>query len=182
MTEDFSITLIQCPCWGRESPPLAIALLTGNLRNRGYRVHLFDLNNEFYHIVSERHKKLWRQEEETFWGSPESAKELIEYYNVEIQVEVKKILEKDSQLVGFSVNYSSLNFTLEIARRIKNNSPDTLIVLGGPGTVEYFGGLRLLENSSIDAIVLREGDETLLQMCVDLKEKGCFAKIPGLVF
>ena len=182
MAKKLSITLIQCPCWAREAPPLAIALLSGNLRNKGYEVHLFDLNNDFYHMVSEKHKSLWHQKEEMFWRAPESVKELIEYYDAEIQNEVKKILDKDSQLIGFSVNSSALNFTLEIVKRVKNNSPNTIIVFGGPATVEYFGGLGLLENPNIDAIVLREGDETLLQMCADLKEKGYFTKIPGLVF
>ena len=183
MIKNFSITLIQCPGWGREAPPAGIALLAGNLRSKGYKVHLFDLNNELYHIVSENYKKFWNAAEHRLWRSANSMKEMMELYDAEIEAEIKKILEKGGQLVGFSVHETSLQFTLEVAKRIKRHSPDTLIVLGGPETADYpGGGLKLLENPAIDAIVLREGDETLPQMCADLKEKGHFSKIPGLVF
>ena len=182
MRENFSITLIQCPCWGRETPPLALALLAGNLRSKGYEVYLFDLNNWFYHVISENYKQFWHQEEYKFWQSPETMKEMLEYYDVEIEAETNKVLEKGSQLIGFSVETSSLHFTLEITKRIKNKSPNTLIAVGGPETGESFTGLRFIDNPNIDAVVLGEGDETLPRMCADLKEKGYFTKIPGLVF
>ncbi len=182
MLKDLSITLVQCPSWSREAPPLAISLLAGNLRSNGYKVHLHDFNNELYHIVLDEHKSLWDLEEYTFWSSEESVNQFIEEYNSEIDEEINKIIETGSKLVGFTLYFTTLYFTLEIIKRLKSRSPNTLIVLGGPSTDEHAGGLELLDNPNVDAVVIREGDETLPEMCTVLKEKGRLIKMPGLAF
>ena len=182
MLKDFSISLVQCPDWGIEAPPLASALLTGNLKSKGFKVHIFDLNIALYNCVSNEKKKLWRMGEYAFWISEESVKELMDEYNDEIEEQVNKIISSGSQLVGFTLYYTTVTFTLEIIRRVKERSPKTIIVLGGPSANEGKGGLDLLNNPNVDAIVLREGDETLPEMCALFKEKGRLIKIPGLVF
>jgi radical SAM superfamily enzyme YgiQ (UPF0313 family) len=182
MNNNFSVTLVQCPCWSRETPPVAISLLGSILKKKGIKVYLFDLNNEFYHIVSDEHKRLWSQEEYTFWSSSASVKGLTETYSDEIDRTVEEILSIGSRLIGFTVYFTTLHFTREIIRRLKKQSPETIIVLGGPSTAEYSGGLKLLNNKDVDAIVLREGDETLPEMCAILEEKGHLECIPGLVF
>ncbi|RJQ47244.1 MAG: radical SAM protein [Nitrospiraceae bacterium] len=182
MLKEFSITLVQCPCWGRETPPLAISLLAGNLRNKGFSVNLFDFNNELFHKVSDDIKRQWSQEAYTFWSSETSVKGLMEEYSEEVDDEVRRIIETGSQLVGFTVYFTTKNYTLEIIKRLKVRSPDTTVILGGPSTAEYAGGLELLKNPCVDAIVLREGDETLPELCTAYKEKGRFVSIPGLVF
>ena len=184
MTQHFSITLVQCPLWSRETPPLAMSLLAGNLRTKGFNVHLFDLNNEFHHKVSAKQKRLWYEEMGLFWLSEISVKKLMEEYDDEIEKQIEQIIKIDSQIVGFTCYDCTLLFSLEIAKRLKAHSPDTLIVLGGRSTTMNDGakGLDLLKNSNVDAVVFGEGDETLPEMCTILKEKGHFEKIPGLAF
>ncbi len=182
ITDDFSVTLVQCPAWGRETPPVAISLLAGNLRSKGYRVHLFDLNNELYHQVAPKHKMYWDQEQYSFWSSPVEVKNLIKQYQSVIENMVDRIVEKKSRLIGFSIVFTALHFTLEIAERVKKRLPDSIIVLGGPSTAEYADGLKHLDNPFVDALVLREGDITLPELCKNLKETGRLLRIPGLVF
>lgn len=182
MINDFSITLVQCPCWGRETPPLAISLLAGNLRHKGFKVNLFDFNNELFHHVSDETKMQWSQEAYSFWSSEASVKELMENYNDEIEDEVSRIIGTRSPLVGFTIYFTTKNYTLEIIKRLKTRSPHTRVILGGPSTAEYAGGLELLKSPNVDAIVLREGDETLPELCAAFQEHGCFVKLPGLVF
>jgi radical SAM superfamily enzyme YgiQ (UPF0313 family) len=103
-------------------------------------------------------------------------------YEDEVVKTVEKIVSARSKIVGFSIVFTSVNFTLEIAERLKNLSSETMIVFGGPSMAEYAGGLNYLDKSFVDAIVLREGDITLPEICKDMEEKGHFEKIPGLVF
>jgi radical SAM superfamily enzyme YgiQ (UPF0313 family)/Flp pilus assembly protein TadD/MoaA/NifB/PqqE/SkfB family radical SAM enzyme/SAM-dependent methyltransferase len=179
---DFSITLVQCPAWGRDTPPVAISLLGGNLRNNGFTVHLFDLNNELYHAVAAKHKMYWGQEHYSFWSSATEVKELVRQYRSAVDAMVDRIVEKKSRLIGFSVVFTALHFTLEVAEMVKKRLPDSIVVLGGPSTAEYAHGLTHLERPFVDAIVLREGDITLHEMCRALLGNGRLQRMPGLVF
>jgi radical SAM superfamily enzyme YgiQ (UPF0313 family) len=182
MLKRLSITLVQCPAWGRDSPPLAISLLGANLRTKDFEVYLFDMNIEFFRMVTTSQRRLWSEEMGLFWSSEESVQRLMEEYNDEIEKQVSQIIETGSQLVGFTLYASSIFFSLEIIKQLKERSLDTLVVVGGPSTAEYTGGLKLLDNPDIDAIVLREGDITVPEMCAVFREKGHLEKIAGLVF
>ena len=178
---EFSVTLIQCPAWGRETPPVAISLLGGNLRSKGYKVHLFDLNNEFYHLVSQEDKKYWNQEYYAFWNDA-NVNELVKKYKNIIDDFVDQIVSGQSKLIGFSLVFTAVSFTNIIADMIRKRLPDCKIVYGGASTAEYAGGLTHLDKPFVDAIVLREGDITLPVICNDLKVNGDFVQTPGLVF
>ena len=78
-----------CPCWGRESPPLSISLLGGNLRSKGHETCLFDLNNYFYHKASNEYKIYWGQEYYSFWSSESSVKQFMEHHQVEVDLALK---------------------------------------------------------------------------------------------
>jgi anaerobic magnesium-protoporphyrin IX monomethyl ester cyclase len=180
--KNISVSLVQCPAWGRETPPVAISLLAGNLRNQGYKVHLFDLNNEYFYKVSDKYKIYWGQEYFYFWESENSVKELLDQYQNEVEQTVEQIAATGSKIVGFSLVFTCVHFTMEIAKKLKELSPETMVVLGGPSTAEYAGGLNFLDRSFVDAIVLREGDITFPEICKDIEEKGHLEKIPGLIF
>ncbi len=184
MQQGFSVTLVQCPYWSRETPPLAMSLLAGNLRTKDFNVHLFDLNIEFYHRVSNKQRRLWNEEMGLFWASKVSVRKLMEEYDDEIERQIDQIIKTGSKIVGFTCYDCTLFFSLEFAKRLKSHSPDTLIVLGGRSTTMHncAKGLDLLKNPNVDAVVFGEGDETLPEICKIIKEKGYFEKIPGLAF
>ncbi len=177
-----NVALVICPCWGREAPPLSIALLGGNLRSSGYKVDIFDINNFLYHSSSDEFKKYWGQEYYSYWGQISTTNEYIYSNDIIIEKAVDMILNSNSQVIGFSVYQSNLNITNEIARRIKQKKQDILIVYGGPQTSPYYSGAGLLENSFIDAIIVHEGDETIKEALISISETGYFKKLPGLIF
>ncbi|MFC1854207.1 B12-binding domain-containing radical SAM protein, partial [candidate division CSSED10-310 bacterium] len=184
MLSHFSVTLVQCPFWNIETPPIAMSLLAGNLRTKGINVHLFDLNIEFYHTVSPKQRGPWLEEIGLFWYSEKSVRGLMEEYDEEIDKQISQIIEKGSLLVGFTLYNSTIIYSMEIIKRLKSQSPDTFVVLGGRSTAMHAcgKGLDLLKNPDIDAVVFGEGDETLPEMCTILRERGHFKKIPGLAF
>jgi anaerobic magnesium-protoporphyrin IX monomethyl ester cyclase len=177
-----SVSLVQCPAWGRETPPYAISLLAGNLRSQGYKTHLFDLNNELFNKVSDKTRAYWGQEYEVFWHSKNSVRELFEQHSNEVDKAVERIIATGSKIVGFSLVNTNVHFSMGISQKLKELSPETLIVLGGPSTAEDMGGINFIEKSFVDAIVLREGDITFPELCKVIDEKGYPEKIPGLIF
>ena len=92
------------------------------------------------------------------------------------------ILDAGCKVIGFSTVFTTLNFNLELSRRLKELCPECTIIMGGAHTSLFYSGMYILENPHVDAIVLHEGDETLPQALRDLRENGRFSKIPGLIF
>jgi hypothetical protein len=176
------VALVMCPCWGREAPPLSISLLGGNLRSKGYEVSLFDLSNHFYHESADEYKKYWGQEHYSYWGTESSVKAFIAAHDKAVESILRTILDTGSKVIGFSVVFSTLHFSLELAARIKQLAPDRIIIMGGPHTSLFYSGKYILDNENVDAIVLHEGDETLPELLRDLDKTGRFSKIPGLMF
>ncbi|MGA2318308.1 MAG: radical SAM protein [Thermodesulfobacteriota bacterium] len=181
MIRNNKIALVMCPCWGRESPPLSISLLGGNLRSRGYETHLFDLNNYFYHKASSEYKKYWGQEYYSFWGNESLVNEFIEHHEESIESALRMIMDTGSKIIGFSTVFSTLHFNLELSKRIKQFYPESIIIMGGPHASLFYSGMYIINNQYVDAIVLHEGDETLPQALYDLNKNGQFSKIPGLI-
>jgi radical SAM superfamily enzyme YgiQ (UPF0313 family) len=87
---------------------------------------------------------------------------------------------RGAEVVGFSVYCWNIRISLEIARRIKEERPETLIVFGGPhvpNRAEEF----LRANPFIDVVVHGEGEEVFLQILRD----GLFGEgkqIPGISY
>ena len=177
-----TVSLVMCPCWGRESPPLVLGLLGGILRSHGFRTHLFDLNARIYNAMPFHRRDDWSQESYGLWQSASAVRALMAGIEPEIAAAVAEILATGSHVVGFSLLGSTLHFTLEIARRIKAARPQTVIMLGGAQASKFYSGMQLIEADDIDAIVLQEGDETLPAALNDLAEHGHFRPIPGLLF
>ena len=179
---DLTVSLVMCPCWGRESPPLSISLLGAILRRRGIRTHLFDLNNHIYNRMPFQFRELWSQERYSFWGAENSVRAFMAEIEDEIAQAVSMVIATGSDVVGFSLLGSTTHFTMEIARRIKALSPGTIIILGGAQASKSYASKELIARDYIDAIIIQEGDESLPEALHDLAEHGAFREIPGLIF
>ncbi len=92
--------------------------------------------------------------------------------------DLQKIIELKPQVALFSLYDWYLARTLQIIRKIKENFPDTTIIVGGPAV--HFTAERLIENYQyIDYAVYGEGEETIVSLLrndVNLKD------IPNLVY
>jgi radical SAM superfamily enzyme YgiQ (UPF0313 family) len=72
-----------------------------------------------------------------------------------------KINYADYDIIGFSININNISHSLKTAAVVKSASPKTDIVFGGPFASAY--PEETIKNSSVDAVVVGEGEETFFE-------------------
>lgn len=165
------VALIQCPGWGRDCPPYTVALLSAWLRRREHKVFGFDLNNALYCSGPDKYKKMWDDKDMySFWNNESLISEFIRDNERMIDFQVNKILDTGAEIIGFTVHFTSMLISLEIAKRIKSQAKDKIIVFGGPDCCRELRGLEIIKEDAVDIVVIGEGDDTLLEL-VELIEK-----------
>ncbi|MCG8515837.1 MAG: B12-binding domain-containing radical SAM protein [Halanaerobiales bacterium] len=92
------------------------------------------------------------------------------------------IFQSSADVVAFSCYIWNIAMTLEIADRLKQVRPESLIILGGP-EVSFEAGSMLAGNKQIDYIISGEGEAALPELLAAIK-KGCFELdgIEGLAY
>lgn len=154
---DLRISLVQMPRWEIRTPPFAIALLTSILRREGYTVFPKDYDIDFYRNVNESDRWAWTGENPVDWGNPAAFNEVVLRYDHLFEATVDDILADAPDVVGFSVKVWSLEFSREVAKRLKARRPDLYIIFGGPemnkGPEHHLDG-----HPEVDAICRQEGD------------------------
>ncbi|MCC6848799.1 MAG: radical SAM protein [Deltaproteobacteria bacterium] len=93
-----------------------------------------------------------------------------------------RILAFDPDIVGFSAYVWSLPCFLEVARRLRAESPDCTILFGGPsarpemfGIDPYKGGVDI-----IDALAIQHAEETVRDVVLSDRSPDALARIAGL--
>lgn len=168
-----NVALIQCPGWGRDCPPYAVALLAAILRDAGHKAFCFDLNVALYCSGPEEYHKFWDDKDlYTFWSSKDLVKNFIQDNERMIGLQVDQILNSGSRIIGFSVHFSSLLVSLEIARRIKKRDKSRIVVFGGPDCCRQLRGPELIKEDAVDIINVGEGDLSILELVRQVEDKG----------
>lgn len=183
------VALVQCPAFGVDRPPLALGSLAAFLRRHGYDVNIFDLNIDLYSKTEEKNKIFWEFQYVFQWldndyFSKEGLLPKIYFKNW-----AKEIIDANLDVIGFSIQSSSLTASINLAKEIKNIASDKIIIFGGPlnlsYSIEHSYNLLQIENGSnvkiIDIIVLGEGEETLVEILKRIESKfsldGCMGTI-----
>lgn len=167
------IALIQCPGWGRDCPPYTVALLSAWLRRSGHKAFGFDLNNALYCSGPDKYKKMWDDKDlYSFWNNASLISEFIRDNERMINFQVDKILDTGVKIIGFTVHFTSLLVSLEVAKRIKNKDKDRIIVFGGPDCCRELRGREIIKEDAVDIVVIGEGDETLPELAGMLESEG----------
>ncbi len=196
------IALVQCPAWGI-LPPLGAATLKSYLDQQGFSTRCFDLNVEFFH---EEQRELLADTSGAYGGLDPWGAESYDQWGLEVdqrKVEVgevrfldgsiyndrplpvdrwaDQVLTWEPDVVGFSVYITSLTSSLLLAREIKERSPGTVVVFGGPHVAQDQSGDVALRTGIPDAVVDGEGEETLTEI-VRTVESGSreLGNIPGV--
>jgi len=95
--------------------------------------------------------------------------------------EVVKIIEKESpQFVGITAMSASINSALYLSARIKEISPDTKVILGGPHI--HFQHKTVINNPSVDFCIRGEGELTTLELINSLLNGDNLAQVKGITF
>jgi len=182
------VALIQCPAFGIDRPPIALAYLAGSLRKEGHQADIYDLNIDLYSKTEERNKKFWDFDYIFQWSNQEYFYDIGLLLDEHFKNWAGRIASDKPDVIGFSVQSSSLLSSLTLAKHIKNALPSNPIIFGGPltstfGQVEHIYSLFGITESSvpespiIDIVVLGEGEETLKEILKRLENKeslhGC---------
>jgi len=175
------VALVLCPAWSREVPHLAIAILSACLRRNGHEVFVFDLNNDFYHNCIEKYKTKWRKEEDLFWTENSFVSGFISEHEHIIRKAVKNILATDAQVIGFSVYFPTELMSLELARRIKEIDSQRVIVFGGFQCLREIKGKEFINDSSVDIVVMGEGEQTIIELTETIESKGVIDFCEGVM-
>ena len=176
------VILVQAPGWGVNTPPLALATLTAYARSQGFTVLPMDLNLEFYTARSGDQMDAWELEQSLwFWQTESCVTALLERQAQVVDNFIATVVASHAPVIGFTVYDSSLLATLELARRIKQQRPEVLIVLGGPQVSVHIGGPEAILNDAVDAIAQGEGEATLLDILHRVKDGRSLDDCPGLL-
>ena len=104
-----------------------------------------------------------------------------------IEVEIKdyyfdNINASDADIVGISSTFMGVENVKEIADLIREQNPSATIVLGGPLSWSVSPLILMAQITNIDVIVLREGEQTFLELVNELRNGGDISLVKGLVF
>jgi len=93
---------------------------------------------------------------------------------------VKEAASYDPNIVGLTIHATAAHTTsTEIAKRVKEEKPETLLVAGGHhATFVPYDLLR----KGFDVVALGEGDQTIVDLATTLRNGGRFEEIPGILF
>lgn len=100
------------------------------------------------------------------------------YRRIPVALAVSDLLPAD--VVGFSVYVWNINQSLQIARQLKQQRPEVLIVFGGPQVPDHAEEF-LRQYSFVDVICHGEGESTFLQILERFPERDWEA-IPGVSY
>lgn len=174
------IALIQCPGWGRDCPPYSIALLAGILRSEGHEVFCFDVNIALYCSSPENYRKFWDDKDlYTFWSTRDLIERFIEDNEKMIDFQVEQILNTNARVIGFTIHFSSLLVSLDVARRIKKQDKNRIIVFGGPDCCRQLRGFELINEDIVDIVNVGEGDITILELARQIEKNGRIEFLKG---
>lgn len=176
------VALIQCPGWGRDCPPYSVALLSAVLRRKGHKVFGFDLNNALYCSGPDKYKEMWDDKDNySFWSNSALISEFIRDNARMIDFQVERILNTEAKIIGFTVHFSSLLLSLEIARRIKHVDKERIIVFGGADCCRELRGKELIKDDAVDIVAVGEGDEILPELTEIMETEGQIEFCPGVL-
>ena len=135
------------------------------MRQKGHKAYLFDFNNTLYYTSPTKHRRMWDDKDYyTFWEQRESVCSLIEENRGIVDFYIDKILASEAKIIGFTVHFSSVWASLEIARRIKKHDNRRIIVFGGPDSSLQQKGNYLINQECVDIVVYGEGEGPLFEI------------------
>lgn len=101
--------------------------------------------------------------------------------NEDIELIIARLLEQKADIISFSCYIWNITNIMIIAEKIKQISPNTTIILGGP-EVSYNQVKRLNELEFIDYILAGEGEKSFSQLMDALYYQKDIDKVAGLAY
>ncbi|MDD5237719.1 MAG: radical SAM protein [Candidatus Omnitrophica bacterium] len=100
---------------------------------------------------------------------------------IDLETLTKKIIQQEIRIIGFTCFDNNYYFIKLISQRLKEYSPELVVVLGGP-TATFSSELIMQDNPAIDICVRGEGEATAYELIKQLKIKGPLSGIKGITY
>jgi len=192
---DFSknpdVILVFMPPFCCDTPPLGIAYLSRYLRSKGITTSVIDLNRSCYEMAPQNLRKYWQGDNGRLCPKASVHSIMLKALEQPITECVNAICQSKTKVIGFSFIYANSLLSVEMAKRIKERSPQKWIVFGGAECSWHeedrcipscFFGWELADlypPELVDAFVVGEGEETLLDIIERSKGGGDLDSTPG---
>lgn len=158
------IALLLCPCWTNLSPPLGISYLASFLKQKKYFVKCFDFNIDLYNLLKGGKIDYWGFSEYHKWLDPFFTDEVLPSIKEHLNKKIEEVLSFSPHIAGLTLFYTNELASLYVAERIKSRNKNIKIIFGGPRCYDELKNPYLLKSSSIDAIVIGEGERTFNEL------------------
>lgn len=168
---DFKILFLYPNFRSESLVPPSITLLSRILKNRGFKIDIFDSTN--YEIDDERNADKIR---EKFLTAKISDHLNIERKNTLFEDLNKKVDEFKPDLIAVSSTESTFLLGIQLLKGIKNQ--EIPVILGG--VFATFAPERALQFEEIDIVCVGEGEEALLELCEKMSKGKDYSDIAGL--
>ncbi len=158
MSLKYDAVLFTIPPVLLQGPHLAPALLKAYAARHGYSIKCLNFSMELFDGLPDDMKFHWPYNdfEAYFAERPDDLEKHLKYWS-------EQIMSYSPKLIGLSTHaWSSVYFLKKISRYIKENYPESTLVLGGPPTLEI--GNSVLKDKIIDYYVGGDGEEALINM------------------
>jgi anaerobic magnesium-protoporphyrin IX monomethyl ester cyclase len=102
--------------------------------------------------------------------------------NVESSVALEESLSRERpEVVGVSSAIGNARQALAVVSKVKTHFPECFVVVGGP-YASIMGEAMLVRHREIDAVVVGEGEVTLVELLERLQNKRDLSDVDGLIF
>ena len=94
---------------------------------------------------------------------------------------IEHIISLKPAMVGFSTTIFNIADTHLIIKKLKQQAPEIITVLGGYGVVfppDQLGNIL----QEVDFFIKGEGEEALYQLAMAIKEQACLDAVPGIIW
>jgi len=167
-----SVVLVNSPYWLIGAPNCGLGYIAEALRKENISFTLLDLNRIFYESLPAKHRAMLRPETMVTWYDHG-------FFRI-LELKLQGFIEASAQWItengivtGFSAALTSRNFSLALAKTIKNISANFPVIFGGYDCIRP----QPCENysSNVDAFIIGEGEKSfplLVKTYIEDVKKG----------
>ena len=144
---------------------MASACLAAYLRRHNKEVECFDFGVDLFRRVTSQEKQTFEMSGTAAFNSLFPDSRLKSYVNDWAQ----QVIRARADIVGFSVYETTTRASLLLAGKIKELSPETIVILGGPSCSRNDRAYDFMKKEYIDLVAVGEGEVTLLELLEKLE-------------
>ena len=171
--KDFRVLFIYPNTMMATLVPIHISLLSSCLKEKGFRVDLFDTTYYETEEISFEQKKVDLLQIKPFdWSRKGVGFKKTDMY----QDLAKKVADYRPDLIGITIVEDTYNLSLSLLKSIKEF--DIPVIAGG--VFVTFSPDEVIANDTIDIVCIGEGEETLVELCEKMHRNENYSTIKNL--